>query len=370
MKSMIKTVKLLSLLLVIAMLFVAAGCSKQDEEPDVEPATTQAETTTEPRTTTTEPTAEATTEPVTEATTKADTRPRGVLNGEVVDKEVLENPIVGAMIDNSPPARQQSGVIDADIVFEGFIEGGSTRYMCLFQSKKPDFIGPLRSARPNFLYRAIEYRPYLAHCGGSGDANRFIPGNIKSVDGIYVGDGTMWRNYDLGRVAPHNMYTAYDKLVTHARGRDYVENNTVDFLLFNDEFVKPEGDPATRMDMYYNDWNWTSYTYNEDSHTYYRYKDGNQHTDLISGKPIEATNIIVQFAASRVYDDVGHVEVDQIGEGTGLFFSGGTVQEIHWKKTSIANPTIYYDKDWKQIPWNPGQTWIQVMNPGSTVNYD
>ena len=50
-------------------------------------------------------------------------------------------------IDNYPAARPQTGLNDADIVFEEPVEGGITRFAAVFQCQSPPLIGPIRSAR-------------------------------------------------------------------------------------------------------------------------------------------------------------------------------------------------------------------------------
>src|SRR5699024_9452925 len=61
--------------------------------------------------------------------------------------ENTDERIVEVMVNNHPKARPQSGLSKADIVFEVLAEGKITRFLALFQSEKPDMVGPVRSAR-------------------------------------------------------------------------------------------------------------------------------------------------------------------------------------------------------------------------------
>ena len=54
-------------------------------------------------------------------------------------------------INNHPQARPQSGIAQADVVYEMLAEGNVTRFLALFQSEIPDKIGPIRSARDYFI---------------------------------------------------------------------------------------------------------------------------------------------------------------------------------------------------------------------------
>ena len=64
----------------------------------------------------------------------------------------IEDPALAARsalvvkIDNHPEARPQSGLNQADIVFEENVEH-LTRFAAVFQSQAPDPVGPIRSGR-------------------------------------------------------------------------------------------------------------------------------------------------------------------------------------------------------------------------------
>src|SRR3990167_4880086 len=85
---------------------------------------------------------------------------------------------LAVMIENHLEARPQSGLSDADIIYEAVAEGGITRFMGLFYCQAAAFetiLGPVRSARTYFLDWASEYSfPLYAHVGGAntpGQAN-------------------------------------------------------------------------------------------------------------------------------------------------------------------------------------------------------
>ena len=51
------------------------------------------------------------------------------------------------MIENSEKARPQTGLQQADIVYEAMAEGSITRMLCVFNDQKPVVAGPVRSTR-------------------------------------------------------------------------------------------------------------------------------------------------------------------------------------------------------------------------------
>ncbi|HTT86353.1 MAG TPA: DUF3048 domain-containing protein, partial [Acidimicrobiales bacterium] len=61
--------------------------------------------------------------------------------------QVPQRPALAIKVDNYPAARPQSGLNDADIVFEEPVEGGITRFVAVFQCQPASLVGPIRSAR-------------------------------------------------------------------------------------------------------------------------------------------------------------------------------------------------------------------------------
>src|SRR5699024_9714062 len=96
------------------------------------------------------------------ACSKADEKPEksrqsiSQLTG-IAGNENIDDRIVGFMVNNHPKARPQSGLSKADIVFEVLAEGKITRFLALFQSEKPDMVGPVRSAREYYFELANGY---------------------------------------------------------------------------------------------------------------------------------------------------------------------------------------------------------------------
>ena len=74
------------------------------------------------------------------------------------------------MIDDLSPARPQSGLSYASIIFQAPAEGGIPRYMAIFSDNVPTNVGPVRSARYYFIAWASEYKSLYVHAGGSPQA--------------------------------------------------------------------------------------------------------------------------------------------------------------------------------------------------------
>jgi serine/threonine protein kinase len=112
--------------------------------------------------------------------------------------------------------------------------------------------------------------------------------------------------------------------------------------------------------------------YDPATHRYARFNGGKSHHDL---KP---ANVLVQFVGMEVLDDVGRLRLQTNGTGKAIVFRDGQAIEGTWDKDpsfNTENPqapqiiTRFLDKNGKEIPLNRGQTWIEVVPNGRTVNY-
>ena len=64
-----------------------------------------------------------------------------------VSAAIAQRPALIVKIDNDAAAPPQSGLDQADVVYEEVVEGGITRYMAIFQSQDASPVGPVRSVR-------------------------------------------------------------------------------------------------------------------------------------------------------------------------------------------------------------------------------
>lgn len=103
------------------------------------------------------------------------------LTGLPVSEDSLPRPLA-VMINNAPAARPQSGVSEADILYEILAEGGITRLIGIFQSHTGVVkIGPIRSIRPYLLDIGESYGGVTVHAGGSPAAYAILQKEKKKI---------------------------------------------------------------------------------------------------------------------------------------------------------------------------------------------
>ncbi len=132
------------------------------------------------------------------------------LTGVSVSPQLASRPITAIMVENSPEARPQSGLVDAGVVYEAIAEGGITRFVTFFQEAQPEVVGPVRSLRPYYIDWVRQFDAAVAHVGGSTQALRQVKAfGVKDLD-EFANAGAYWR--DSARYAPHNAYTSTENL--------------------------------------------------------------------------------------------------------------------------------------------------------------
>ncbi len=128
----------------IAFAVVAAACGGDDAN-----TTTTAEITTLAPVTTTAGTSSTSSSTSEATTTTAEPLTPSPLNGMgVEDPSLLDRRVIAVKIDNHWDARPQSGIEQADAIYELLVEGGLTRFIALFHNSDTEYLGPVRSGRP------------------------------------------------------------------------------------------------------------------------------------------------------------------------------------------------------------------------------
>jgi hypothetical protein len=282
------------------------------------------------------------------------------LTGILVENEDdLKLRPIAVMIDNEINARPQSGLIDAEIVYEMPVEGNITRYMAIYHHNHTDKIGPVRSARPYFIDKALELNAVYVHCGGSPQALQDLAALKVNTLNDLKGSPCFWRSKD--RKMPHNLYTS-TKLMREVMEKNKYNNKTAPaYFKFNEEFLNIEGKGTSGISFVYSKNYIVGYEYDENNKLYYRKINGTRLKDKETGTEISTTNIIVEKTTARVLDKVGRLDVENLGKNRGYYLTGGKLVEIEWSKSERSAKTIYKDLKGNEIIMNKGVTWVQVV---------
>lgn len=273
------------------------------------------------------------------------------------DGETATRSALWVKVGNNPNgARPQSGLEQADVVYEEVAEGGITRFAAVLNSTEPDRVGPVRSVRAMDPDLA---RPLLGIFAYSGGLEGPVSG-IRGVSGLLTLDETeagdaMERSSD--REAPDNLYAIPS--VMFGRGGDPKPPPPLfEFLADDDSF---EGEDVTSFVVGF-EGEAVTYTWDEGQGVFLRSSGETPFVDD-TGAQIAATNVIVQ---SIEYPNPS--EGITVGEGDAWVFSQGRLVQGRWERSSAEDVTRFVDLDDETIKLTPGRTWIALLPTGRPVD--
>jgi len=308
-------------------------------------------------------------EPTGETDIKEATSIIAPLTGLSVVEELIRRPLA-VTIGNSPQERPQSGLKEADVVYELLAEGGITRFLAVYQQGNAENVGPIRSARDYLAYLAHNFDGVFVHNGGSPGGLAYVEQpSVVNLDAFYIASGEFWRTKD--RIAPFNLYSKTSEMRKLMEKRGLDQKTSLELWLFSkpgEEF--PGGRASEYLKIYYPQaYSLVEYRHEPDLNLYARFMGGKPHLDRESGLQLSARNIIIQYADTKVIDGEGRLDIAVVGSGKALIFTGGKVYDAVWKKADKRSPTVFTNAQGEKIPLTPGQTWIQLVRTGTQIDY-
>ena len=284
------------------------------------------------------------------------------LTGLSTDNPV-DNRIISVMVNNHTEARPQSGLSEADIVFEILAEAKITRFLALFQSELPEVVGPVRSAREYYFDIANRYDALYVYHGAAGFIDEMIVNEgVSFLNGsTYDNDGHLFKRESF-RNAPHNSYVQIDAVYEVAENKGYATTTEYEPLPFLDkeEIEAIQGEPAQHIEIVYSDnpMEIVEFDYDAATGKYNRFNDEEQTTELDSGDAIAVENVFIIETHHEVIDDAGRREIDLESGGNAYLIQKGNVQRVDWQN---ADGRLIPVKDGQPIGFVPGKTWINVI---------
>lgn len=262
-----------------------------------------------------------------------------------------------------------SGISDADIVVEmPVITDGITRYMAVFVCSDPKEIGSIRSSRHDFIPLAMGFDAIYAHWGGSYLALEKLDNKIMdNVNALYLDGSVFYRK--AGPPKPHDGFTTVERLSDYAKRMGYRTDGIFESYKFYDE-ENPQGKDG-ELGIAYPSIFKVEYDYNPKTNSYLRFKGDKKDVDKLTGKQIEAKNVIIMFAGSRQVDGQ-YNDVDIEGEGEAIAYQNGWEIKGAWKKDKgdLKSKIYFYNESGEELKFVRGKTWIQVVQPNQKVTWN
>ncbi|MBE0691408.1 MAG: DUF3048 domain-containing protein [Anaerolineae bacterium] len=299
-------------------------------------------------------------------------------------------------ISNYPPeVRPQSGLNQADVVWEYEVEGGVTRFAGIFRSHAPDHVGPVRSGRLMDLELVPMYQALFLYSGASEPVQQMFmraPWGLQIISpsiGDNCEEAGFCRFPREGLAFEHTLYAdlniAWDRATrrgvnTGYRARGFAFNETPD----------PGGTPANDM---YIDWYGrinARWQYDPATGRYLRFTDNVPHMDALDDTQLWVDNVIVLEVEHTQRPDLFEPEsrsasqqINLWDQGRAYLFRDGVYYQGFWRRACDANlaetPTpvvgatvercyskegtaiqIIYGNN-QSIMMKPGRTWVEVV---------
>lgn len=353
--------------LVVLVVAIAAFALGGNDDPTPTTTTVQADTTT----TTESDDTTTTTESDDPTTTTVTAGPPSPLNGMPVPEGAeLDRRVIAVKIDNHPSARPQSGIEQADAVWELLVEGGLTRFIGLYHHTDVDFVGPVRSGRPTDpTLVAITDGP-LAFSGGQP----WIQSQIRAAGVPMIGEVQPATTRVGFRSAPHNLYGNTELYREYSDGRGYPDDPPTEPLFTWGEAAGTE--PATEIVF-----SWSSLqpdvTWKYQGDQYLRFTGANAHTwrsrDGDETGQIAADTLVVLEAPRYNACPSGSGSCvpaqDTVGSGRALVFHGGEVAEGTWARGTDDIPFSLSAADGSTLEVPAGRLWVMVFPTGRPIDW-
>lgn len=362
-KSIIRTVSVLLATVLMVTSFV--GCSKEEPETPGESTSTA---------------------PVVESTTEENEIPENInpLTGlaDLTESAKGARPIA-IIVENSPAARPHWGISTPDIVIEGVAEGGITRMMWIYADaeKIPEKVGPVRSARHDFVELARGMDAIFVHWGGS-DGSRVGLNlgyqairnlGVNNIDGKKYEGSYFFRDNTRNTAIEHRGITSCTAIENAIANLGYTTTAkddgwkpyTVASGVQTPTSIAPEN--CSEISVTFSTGFTHTFKYNTTDNKYYNYLNNVLMTDGNDGSSMAIENVIVLYVpVTTLNTSEGHKEWNlEATNGEGYYVSNGVGQKIYWSKAGKSAPIKIKDVNNNELVVNNGQCWMGFVPAGN-----
>jgi hypothetical protein len=291
-------------------------------------------------------------------------------------------------ISNYPPVvRPQTGLAQADIVYEYEVEGGVTRFAAIYRSQGYEHVGSVRSGRLFDFDLVVIYQALYAFSGVNDNIGQLI----READWRFwtitpqFGDNCppFCRFPANGLAYEHTMFGNTYQMWEIAERRNVNQGVNVRGFAFN-ETADPGGTPINDIAIQWFGEQDARWQYNPADGRYYRWNTGLPHMDASTGEQLSAANVILLEAHHVDRPDIYETEsgtrtMDILlwGRGRAWVFRDGEWHQGYWIRRSRQRSglALFYDEEGTQpMHLKPGNSWIEMIRcctmPGVTLSQD
>jgi hypothetical protein len=258
-------------------------------------------------------------------------------------------PPLAVKIPNTPEARPQVGMGQADLVYEELVEGGITRLGVVFYSKVPAEVGPVRSMRTSDIEIV---KPAHAVVVGSGAAPPVLRALGRAKVKYFTESGPGY--FRVGsRISPYNLLVH----LRHLAGTLKKATPPPAYFTFGKDSDFPGGRPARTVAARFSSYRTTLWKYQGGTYL-------NTNSFAASGDQFRPSTVIVvrvKEGVARYRDPAGNPVPVTVyrGKGNMLMFHGGQVVAGRWQKT--ADGTVSFSTAAGPLKVPAGRVFLELV---------
>jgi hypothetical protein len=298
--------------------------------------------------------------------------------------ELLERRPIAVKITLFPRyVRPQSGLTQADVVYEYFIEDGLTRFIAIFYGNDAAMAGPVRSGRFFDEHIARMYQAFFVFKYADPRVYDYYKDSDLKDYLVVPGKGAC-PPFEVGptkRDTYNNIFFNTVKFKDCIAKRTSVDNDRppVRSNFFSTQIPRAD-QVADRIYTQYSEDDYNFWQYLPGENRYQRYQEVNSLdkgltsayaplTDALTDLPVMADNVVVLLVKHRFAnkfeeeDEVYHI--DMYGSGEAYVFRDGIVLAAAWKRVQLDQPILLTTSLGAPVYLKPGVTFYQVIGETS-----
>jgi len=290
------------------------------------------------------------------------------LTGVTTDA-VAERPAVAVKIENTHLARPQSGLEQADVVWETIVEFDVSRLIAVYHSQVPTQVGPVRSVRPMDPLIVAPLHGPLAYSGGQPGILALIPN--AGIQSISHDAGAPGLARISTRSAPHNVYGNVETFMASADASHSAPPPGQFAFARSAELAGAvvSGTPAATLSFRLSSQSNPAWTWDAGSGLWLR-SEGTTSAVSATGDRLTATNVVAVTAGhpNSPFSAQNAAPVptyDLVGEGDVTVATGGRTVAGTWRKTAMDAPLQLFLADGSPLLLAPGTTWVELVPSGT-----
>ncbi len=283
---------------------------------------------------------------------------------ENLTKEKSQNRPVAIMVNNLSTAQKvQTGLAEADIVYETEVEGGITRLMAVFQDvSKVKKIGTVRSARYAYIDLAMGHGAIYVH---HGQEPTYAAPHLKDTQTFVLSTNNAGYRHNNGLSSEHTLYGYGDKIWNTLVKQGYNTKSTksTNWQSFADkDTVVKHTDIANTVSVPFSHDYKSVFKYDAEKEKYVRYFKTTERKDYFTGESEYFKNVFVLVTDIGYYNKNDKPRKIDLSSGDGYYCVNGTYIPIKWSKGASSSSLIFTNVDGSPLTVNQGNSWVCIKS--------